>query len=39
MSLELVELTSTELKEKGAELANALSELYLIRAEKKIGDE
>lgn len=35
MAHELIDLTGTELKEKGAELANAVSGLYAIRAEKK----
>ena len=34
MARELVKLTNTELTEKGSELANAVGELYTIRAEK-----
>lgn len=35
MSTEWVKLSQTEINEKGSELADAIGELYRIRAEKK----
>ena len=35
MAMELVELTTSEIQEKGQELAQAVSELYRLRSEKK----